>query len=104
MHYKTVMRELLEARPILRDRLERYRLILPTLDYYAAELRTTHQRWIRMLTPGRPDSERAQLSSEALELAIEELRERLPSYSQVSAETFCADEWQALLSTRSSAD
>lgn len=102
MHYKTIVLEVLEARPHLRAQLQKYRLMLPTLSYYARELQTSHQAWQARLATSSPPSDPVQLASEALEHALAELTSRLPSESTAADETFCLDEAIALVRNPSS--
>jgi hypothetical protein len=88
MHYKTIVLELLQDRPRLRDRLQKERRMLRTVEQYAQELKTSHQAWQERLSQARPGSDRAQIASEAIELAIAELQERLPSESEAHEGTF----------------
>jgi hypothetical protein len=81
MHYKTIIFELLQQRPQMHDQLLKERQLLPTLELYAKELKDGHEAWKEMLSQLRPGSDRSQLSSEALEIALKELEGRLPSES-----------------------
>jgi len=81
MRYKTMILGLLQQRPKMHERLRKERKLLPTMERYAKELRTSHQAWKELLSGLRPESEESQLASEALELALKELEERLPSAS-----------------------
>ncbi|HZU35182.1 MAG TPA: hypothetical protein VFA18_04715 [Gemmataceae bacterium] len=82
MHYKTIICELLNQRPQMCERLRKERKLLTTLEEYARELRTSHLGWTHLLAPLRPGSNPVQIASEALELAVKELEDRLPSESQ----------------------
>jgi hypothetical protein len=79
MQYKTIILELLRERTHLHEQLRRERQLLPTLDRYAKELRSSHQAWKELLAPLRPGSDPRQIASEALEIALKELEDRLPS-------------------------
>jgi biopolymer transport protein ExbB/TolQ len=81
MHYKTIVLELLTDRPELKRRLQKYRQLRTTLEFYAHELKASHLRWQRTLAQRRPASDYQQVASEALELAIADLESRLPSGS-----------------------
>jgi len=81
MQYKTIVLELLQQRPEIHHQLRKERKLLLKMEEYAKELRTSHQAWIELLTQMRPGSDRSQLSSEALEIALKELKDRLPSAS-----------------------
>jgi hypothetical protein len=81
MHYKTMVLELLEQRRRLHSRLRKERLLLPAMDAYAVMLKARHEAWKELLAKTRPDSDPAQIASEALELAISELEGCLPPAS-----------------------
>ena len=81
MQYKTIVLELLEQRPEIRQQFERDRVMLTMLDRYAEELKASHEAWKEHLHLQRPGSDPSQIASEALELALEELQSRLPSES-----------------------
>ncbi len=82
MHYKTIVLNLLEDRPRLMRRLKRDRQLLATLETYALELKTSHETWRQELFKTKPGSAPEQLASEALELALADLQDRLPSESE----------------------
>ena len=48
---------------------------------YARELKTSHEAWKETLSQARPGSDPSQIASEALEMALKELEDRLPSAS-----------------------
>ena len=73
MLYKTIALELLAERPQLHEHLRQSRRLLPTLEWMAAELRDRHMDWTRALAQSRPSGTPAQLTAEALELAIRDL-------------------------------
>ncbi len=79
MQYKTIVLELLKERSRLHERLRKERKVLPTMERYARELKTSHEAWKELLAPLRPGSDPSQIASEALEMALKELEERLPS-------------------------
>ena len=81
MQYKTIALELLQEQPMLYEQLRSSKRLLPTMDAYAIDLKTSHEAWKERLGQARPGSDPAQIASSALELAIEELRDRLPSES-----------------------
>jgi hypothetical protein len=78
MHYKTIVLELLQQYPELHRELASSKTLLPTLDRYAADLKALHENWTQTLSRQRPQS---QIASEALELALQELRDALPAAS-----------------------
>ena len=81
MQYKTIIHELLQQRPAMHEQLRKSRKLLPTLEQYARELKTSHEAWKEMLLQLRPGSDQNQIASEALELALKEMEDRLPSAS-----------------------
>ena len=81
MQYKTIILELLQQRTELHDQLRKDRKLLPALEHYARELKTSHEVWKEQLQQMRPDSESSQIASEALEIALQEMEERLDSAS-----------------------
>jgi hypothetical protein len=81
MHYKTIILELLEQKPQIHDQLRRQRLLLPALDLYAENLKTSHEAWQAQLSQAKPQSAPLQIASEALELALKDLEGHLPSES-----------------------
>ena len=84
MQYKTIILELLQQRPQMHERLRQERLLLPTMERYAMELRTRHLEWKEQLMERQPDSEPGQIASEAMEMALKELEDRLPPESPES--------------------
>jgi hypothetical protein len=82
MNYKTIALELLEQNQPLYHHLRRCRTLLATVERSAAELRTSHREWItRLAETGRAGSSE-QTSSEAMEVAVAELTERLRHESE----------------------
>jgi hypothetical protein len=86
MQYKTIVLELLKERTEFHEQLRKERKLLSTLELYAKELRTSHQAWEELLTQMRPGSDQTQVASEALEIALKELEDRLPSASRRDSE------------------
>lgn len=82
MQYKTIILELLQQRPEIHEQLRMSRKLLTTVEYYARELKTSHEAWKETLGQERPGSDQSQIASEAMELALKELEDRLPSASQ----------------------
>ena len=82
MHYKTIMLELLQQYPELHRELVSSKTLLSTLDRYAADLKARHENWTQTLSRERPQSAPSQIASEALELALQELRDALPVESR----------------------
>jgi uncharacterized protein YfaS (alpha-2-macroglobulin family) len=81
MQYKTIVHELLQQRPQMHEQLRRQRKLLSTLELHARELKSNHQAWKELLSQLRPGSDPSQIASEALEIALKELEDRLPSES-----------------------
>lgn len=81
MQYKTIVLELLKERTELHEQLRLTRRLLPTLDACSKELKTSHESWKETLFQSKPGSDPSQISSEAMELALAELEDRLPSVS-----------------------
>ena len=81
MQYKTIVLELLQQRTELHDLLRKQRMLLPTLDRLARELKASHETLKDHLTQARPDSDPSQIASEALEIALKELEDSLPPES-----------------------
>jgi hypothetical protein len=79
MQYKTIIYEMLQHRPRMHDQLRKSRKLLPTLERFARELKTSHEAWKEMLGQMRPESHKSQIASEALELALKEMEDHLPS-------------------------
>jgi hypothetical protein len=82
MQYKTIVLGLLQQQPEIHDQLRKERKLLMTMEHYAKELQASHQAWTEFLSQLRPGSDKNQLRSEALEIALQELEDRLPSASQ----------------------
>jgi len=85
MQYKTIILELLQQRPEMHEQLRKSRKLLPALEFYAKELKTSHEAWKETLSQEKPDSDKTQIASEALEMALKELEDRLPSASPADA-------------------
>src|SRR4051794_35123177 len=80
MQYKTIALELIQQQPELYERLRSSKRLLPAMDAYAAELKASHEAWQDRLDRTQSGSP-SQITAEALELAIQDLRDRLPSAS-----------------------
>jgi len=81
MQYKTMVLELIQARPEMHDRLRKERMLLATMERTARELKTRHEELKELLSQARPGSDPSQIASEALEIALKELENSLPSAS-----------------------
>jgi hypothetical protein len=105
--YKTIVLELLRDRPILHERLRSEGTLLQSMEQLAVAFRACHLNQVRELAEARPGSEPSQLSSEALEMALQELHESLPPESPTSddhTETFSLDQAMAFLQRHMPAD
>jgi len=99
MHYKTIILEMLEQRPKMREELRQSRKLLPTLEFYASELKDSHEDWKDRLLQAKPDSDPIQIASEAMELALKDLQDHLPSESnQDESEALSLDRAMARIS------
>jgi chromosome segregation ATPase len=77
MLYKTIVLELLTERTELYEQLRRARKLPATLETYTQELKASHETWKAKLAQAKPDSHPTQIASEALEMALKELQDRL---------------------------
>jgi len=87
MNYKTICLGLLEQRPEIYEPLRKRRTLLPTLNRLASELKARHQAWTQELQATRPGSD-SQIASEAMELVVQELEDRLSADSEQEAMDF----------------
>jgi hypothetical protein len=63
MQYKTIVLELLQQRPEMHDQLRRHRLLLPAVEAYSMELKTSHEAWKGKLALARPGSDPGQMGA-----------------------------------------
>ena len=99
MHYKTIILEILEQRPKMREELRQSRKLLSTLEFYASELKDNHDDWKDRLLQAKPESDPSQIASQAMELALKDLQDHLPSESsQNESETLSLDQAMAHIS------
>lgn len=84
MHYKSIVLALLEDQPSLHRQLQAGRTLHQVLQQLAMALSRCHQEWMQTLRSTRPASQPAQLSSAAMELAVQELRDSLQHASDAS--------------------
>ena len=92
MLYKTIVLELLQERPRMHEKLRKERQLLATVNRYSKELMASHDELKEQLAQANPDSDPALIASQAMELAIQELVDRLPSESTPSDEELSLDE------------
>ena len=103
MQYKTIVLELLKERTELHEQLRLTRRLLPTLETCSRELKVSHETWKEALMQKHPGSDPSQIASEAMEMAIRELEDRLPSASNPDAsETLSLDQAMASVAGRTS--
>jgi len=103
MQYKTIVLELLRQRPELYEQLRSNRGLLPSLESYALELKSLHEDWKEVLRQKMPDSDPAQISSEALELAVQAMQDFLfPASPPEDSETLSLDTAMAFISRHTS--
>ena len=82
MLYKTIVLELLQEQyPKLHEQLRASRTLLSTVNLQAVALKRYHEDRLDRLALAKPGREESQIASEALELALIDLREDLPSES-----------------------
>ena len=77
MQYKTIVLALLEQQPEILEQLRSQQALLPTLERYSTDLKASHEAWKLQLSHAKPDSDTIQIASEALEVALQELKNRL---------------------------
>jgi len=78
MHYKTIALELIQDRPGLYERLRMSKRLLPSMETYAEDLKNLHDDWKAKLQKNRMHADPYAIAAEALEMAIQELQDRLP--------------------------
>ena len=81
MQYKTIALELIQENPEHYEQLRSTKRLLPSMDAYAIDLKASHEIWMERIAQARPESDPLQIASEALELAVQDLRDRLPCES-----------------------
>jgi hypothetical protein len=99
--YIMICQELLQEQyPSLHERLRSSRTLLSTLELQAAALKRYHEDRMDRLTQARPDLDPTMIASQALELALQDLRGDLPCESPPSGsemESLSLDEAMASL-------
>jgi hypothetical protein len=84
MNYRSIALGLIQENPYLYERLRSTKRLLPSMDAYALELKDSHEAWKESLSRARPGTDPSQIASEAMELAIQEMKDCLPSGSPAS--------------------
>jgi len=98
MRYKSIVLQLLEQYPALNAQLRSRHMLLPTMELLARELKTCHEVWKDTLTQRTPDSDPSQIASEAMEIALKELEDRLScAFPPEDSETFSLDAAMAFI-------
>jgi hypothetical protein len=78
MQYKTIVLQYLRQRPRLHNQLKSSRTLLPTLDAYANQLKSSHEALKEQLAQANPGSEPSLVASQALEIALKDWTSSLP--------------------------
>ena len=87
MQYKTIVLELLAQNPKLYEELRQSRRLLSAMDLLADQLKASHEAVAQALMEQTPQADqRAQIRSQAMEMAVRELEERLQSGTSDEAE------------------
>ena len=103
--YKTIVLELLRDRPALHEQLRASGTLQASMEQLAVAFRACHLERMKELAESRPGSDPAQISSEAMELAVKELQDSLPSESSdADTETFSLDQAMTFLQRHMPAD
>ena len=97
MQYKSIVHELLQQQTELHEKLRLTRRLLPTIEAYARDLKASHDEWKETLSEARPESDPIQISSEAMEMAVQEMEDRLQNESQTNDEALSLDAAMAFL-------
>lgn len=84
MQYKTIILELLQQHPRIRDQLRRQRRLLAAVNHLASDLKSRHEAWKARLRQANPGRSQRQIACEALEIALQETADRLSADSQPS--------------------
>ena len=63
------------------EQLRRRKMLLKAMEFYARMLKDMHESRKLYLAQARPGSDESQIASEALEMALQELEDSLPSVS-----------------------
>ena len=95
MQYKTISLELLRQRPPLHEQLRKERKLLTAMETLALHLKSRHEAWKEQLAQAKPGSDPAQIASEALEIALQEVEDSLPASSPDEDEALSLDQAMA---------
>ena len=102
MQYKTIILELLKQRPQMHEQLRQSRKLLPALEFYAQELKTSHEAWKETLSQAKLDSDQSQIAGEAMEMALKDMEDRLPTGSPGDKEPLSLDAAMAFIRSHTS--
>jgi hypothetical protein len=84
MLYKTIALELIQENEALYEQLRSSKRLTTAMDAYASELKASHENWKEQLSEKMPGNDERQIASDAMEMAVQELRDRLPSGSRAA--------------------
>ena len=101
MQYKTIILGLIQQQPELHEQLKESRTLLSTLDQLAIRLRQHHLGLVEQLRRRHPQSDEAQLSSEAMEVAVKQFEEALSNAPQADEPELSLDEAMAFIKRHS---
>lgn len=87
MQYKTIMLELIQSNRPLHQQLCQERKLLTTVEEAALELKSRHQEILEEMALQNPESPAMQVYSQAFELALKEMEERLQPVSQTTEDS-----------------
>jgi hypothetical protein len=90
--YKTLTLQLLRQHRQIYNHLKQTRKVPQTLDLYSRELKLSHEDWKDSLSESRAGSDPSQIASEALELALQDLEERLSELPPDGSESLTLDD------------
>lgn len=103
--YKTIVLELLRDRPALHEQLRVSGTLQASMEQLAVAFRACHLEHLKELAESRQASDPAQLSSEAMELAVKELQDSLPGeLASEDTELFSLDQAMTFLHRHMPAD
>ena len=77
--YKKIVMQLIRRRPTLYEDLRKNRSLLRAVDIYARQLKVIHEAWRDTILHANTARSESQITSEALEIAIKELKDDMTS-------------------------
>ena len=102
MQYKTIVMELLEQNPELHNQLKQHQKLLETINEMAFELKASREHMIAELAAQQPDVAYSVTCSQATEIAIAELQQRLaPTSDHETNEAMSLDQIMASVTQHS---